>query len=344
MVYHTGNRRRVVVFCSEVVMLKFALPLLIGFGSLAAPFGPARAQSDYPNRPVRIIVPSTPGGGTDTFARLVGQHLTTALNQTFVIDNRPGGGTLIGMDAVAHAPPDGYTLYMSPSTTTTMHIVRKAMPYDVMKALTPITQVVVLPQVLIIHPSVQAKTMAEFIALAKSQPGKLTYGTAGAGTAPHMAMELLKSMAGIDLQHVPYRGTANALTDVLAGRITGMILNVYIAKQHIDVGALRALGVTGLQRTDSLPDVPTISEAGVPSYETLQWFGVEAPAGTPAPIIKLLQTKIAEGLLLPATKARLAADGADGVGNTPEEFTALMKGEIEKWTAVAKTANIVPEE
>src|SRR5438034_175302 len=171
-----------------------SIPLALFLGLLAAPVA---AQALYPSKPVRIVVPSTPGGGTDTFARIVAQHLQAALGQPFVIDNRPGGGTLIGMDAVAQAPPDGYTLYMSPSTTTTMHIVRKSMPYDVRKAFAPVTQVVVLPQALIIHPSVPAKTMQEFIALAKRAPGKLTYGSAGIGTAPHMSMELLKSMAGL---------------------------------------------------------------------------------------------------------------------------------------------------
>jgi tripartite-type tricarboxylate transporter receptor subunit TctC len=290
------------------------------------------------------VVPSTPGGGTDTFARLVGQQLQATLGQPFVIDNRPGGGTLIGMDAVAHAPPDGYTLYMSPSTTTTMHIVRKSMPYDVRRAFAPVSQVVVLPQVLFVNPSVPARTLAEFIALAKREPGKLTYGSAGVGTAMHMATELLKSMAGIDLLHVPYRGTANALTDALGGWLSSMILNTAITKQHIDAGALRALGVTGLTRTDSLPGVPTIAEAGLPGYEALQWFGVLAPAGTPAPIVNLLQSKIAEGLQTPETKSRLAHDGAEGVGNTPAAFARLISDEIEKWTAVAKAARIEPQE
>jgi tripartite-type tricarboxylate transporter receptor subunit TctC len=314
--------------------------LAIGSALVAAP---AAAQT-YPTRPVRIVVPSTPGGGTDTFARIVAQQLQSALGQPFVIDNRPGGGTLIGMDAVAHASPDGYTLYMSPSTTTTMHIVRKSMPYDVRSAFTPVTQVVVLPQVLFVNPSVPAHSLGELIALAKREPGKLTYGSAGVGTAMHMATELLKSMAGINLQHIPYRGTANALTDALAGRLSSMILNVYITKQHIDTGALRALGVTGLTRSDSLPNVPTIAEAGLPSYEALQWFGVLAPAGTPAPIVNLLHSKIAEGLRTPETKARLAHDGAEGVGNTPAVFAKLINDEIEKWTAVAKVANIQPEE
>jgi tripartite-type tricarboxylate transporter receptor subunit TctC len=207
-----------------------------------------------------------------------------------------------------------------------------------------VTQVVVLPQVLFVNPSVPAHSLGELIALAKREPGKLTYGSAGVGTAMHMATELLKSMAGINLQHIPYRGTANALTDALAGRLSSMILNVYITKQHIDTGALRALGVTGLTRSDSLPNVPTIAEAGLPSYEALQWFGVLAPAGTPAPIVNLLHSKIAEGLRTPETKARLAHDGAEGVGNTPAAFAKLINDEIEKWTAVAKVANIQPEE
>ena len=321
-------------------VLPALIGLLIGLGLLAAP---AAAQTDYPTRAVRIVVPSTPGGGTDTFARLIAQHLSTALGQQFVVDNRPGGGTLIGMDAVAHAPPDGYTLYMSPSTTTTMHIVRKAMPYDVRRAFVPVTQVVVLPQALIIHPSVPARSMPEYIALAKRAPGKLTYGTAGIGTAPHMAMELLKSMAGIDVRHIPYRGVSQSLTDILAGRVSGMILNVLTSKPHFDAGNLRALGVTGLTRTDAMPDVPPIADV-VPNYETLQWFGVLAPAGTPAPIVNLLQARIAEGMKTPEMKARLAADGAEGVGNTPAAFAALINEEMDKWSAVAKAANIQPEE
>ena len=321
-------------------MSRSILLALIGFGLLGAP---AAAQSDYPSRLVRIVVPSTPGGGTDTFARLIAQHLSTTLGQQFVIDNRPGGGTLIGMDAVAHAPPDGYTLYMSPSTTTTMHIVRKSMPYDVRRAFAPVTQVVVLPQALIIHPSVPVRSMQDYIALAKREPGKLTYGTAGIGTAPHMAMELLKSKAGIDIRHIPYRGVSQSLTDILAGRISGMILNVLTSKPHVDAGALRALGVTGLTRTDAMPDVPPIAEV-VPNYETLQWFGVLAPAGTPAPIVNLLQAKIAEGMKTPEMKARLAADGAEPVASAPAAFAALINDEMEKWTAVAKAANIQPEE
>src|SRR4051812_19589741 len=318
-----------------------ALVLLAGLCLLATS---ATAQPSYPNRTVRIVVPATPGGGSDLFARLAAQHLAGVFGQQFVVDNKPGGGTLVGMDAVLHSPPDGHTLYLSPSTTTSMHVARKSMPYDVTKVFAPVTQLVELPQALIIHPSVAAQTTKEFIALARREPGKLSYGSAGIGTAPHMAMELFKSMAGIDIQHIPYRGVSQSVTDILGGRVSGMILNVLIAKPHVDAGKLRALGVTGLKRSEAMPDVPTIDEAGVPQYEALQWFGILAPTGTPPAIIELLQTKIAEGMKTPEMKARLAADGAEAVASKPAEFGALITAEIAKWTAVAKAANIQPED
>src|SRR5215470_17584950 len=302
------------------------------------------AQTNYPNRPVRIVVPSTPGGGSDLFARLAAQHLQTVLGQQFVVDNRPGGGTLVGMDAVLHSPPDGYTLYLSPSTTTSMHVVRKSMPYDVTKVFAAVTQLVVLPQALVIHPAVPARSVPDYIALAKREPGKLSYGSAGLGTAPHMAMELFKSMAGIDVQHIPYRGVSQSVTDILGGRVSGMILNVLISKPHVEQGAMRALGVTGLKRSEAMPTVPTIDESALPGYEALQWFGLLAPAGTPEPVIELLQTKLAEGFRTPEMKARLAGDGAEPVVSTPAEFGVRLKSEIEKWSALAKAAKIQPEE
>jgi len=322
-------------------MLRSALWALTGLSLFAAPVA---AQPGYPNRTVRIVVPATPGGGSDLFARLAAQYLASVLGQQFVIDNKPGGGTLVGMDAVLHAPPDGHTLYLSPSTTTSMHVARKSMPYDVTKVFVPVTQLVELPQALIIHPSVTAQTTREFIALAKREPGKLSYGSAGIGTAPHMAMELLKSMAGIDVQHIPYRGVSQSVTDILGGRVSGMILNVLTSKPHVDQGAMRALGVTGLKRSEAMPGVPTIDESAVPGYEALQWFGLLAPAGTPEPILELLQTKLGEGFRTPEMKARLAGDGAEPVVSTPAEFAARIKSEIEKWSALAKAANIQPEE
>jgi tripartite-type tricarboxylate transporter receptor subunit TctC len=291
---------------------------------------------------VRIIVPATPGGGSDTFARLVAQHLSQVFGQQVIVENRPGGGTIVGMDAVLNAPHDGYTLYLSPSTTTSMHVARKTMPYDVTKIFTGVTQLVVLPQALVINPAVPAHSVKEYIALAKREPGKLTFGSAGIGTAPHMAMELFNSMAGIDVQHIPYRGVSQSVTDILGGRVSGMILNVMTAKPHVDAGKMRALGVSGLSRTQAMPNVPTIDEAGLPKYEALQWFGLLAPTGTPPAVIDLLQTKIAEGMHTPQMKARLAADGAEAVVSKPADFNALIKSDIAKWTAVAKAANIQP--
>jgi len=321
-------------------MIRLALAIF----ALAVVAAPAKAQTGYPNRTVRIVVPATPGGGSDIFARLTAQHLSGVFKQQVVVDNKPGGGTLVGMDAVLNAPHDGYTLYLSPSTSTSMHVVRKTMPYEVMKVFTGVTQLVILPQALVIHPGVQAQTANDYIALAKREPGKLTYGTAGLGTAPHMAMELFKSMAGIDVRHIPYRGVSQSVTDILGGRVSGMILNVLNSKPLVEQGQLRALGVTGRTRSEAMPSVPTIDESAVPNYEALQWFGILAPAGTPPEIVELLQRNIAEGFRTPEMKARLAADGAEAVVNTPAAFNALIKAEIEKWTALAKAANIQPEE
>src|ERR1700704_3501157 len=288
-------------------MLRSALWALTGLSLFAAPVA---AQPGYPNRTVRIVVPATPGGGSDLFARLAAQYLASVLGQQFVIDNKPGGGTLVGMDAVLHAPPDGHTLYLSPSTTTSMHVARKLMPYDVTTVFVPGTQLVELQQALIIQPSVTAQTTREFIALAKREPGKLSYGSAGIGTAPHMAMELLKSMAGIDVQHIPYRGVSQSVTDILGGRVSGMVLNVLTSKPHLDSGKLLALGVTGSRRSEALPDVPTIAESALPRSQALQWFGILAPAGTPAPVVNLLQARIAEGMRSAETKGGLAGGGA----------------------------------
>jgi tripartite-type tricarboxylate transporter receptor subunit TctC len=323
-------------------MLKSTLAAVAALCLLAGPVL-AQAQADYPTKPVKIIVPAAAGGGTDTTARMIADHLSRTMGQNFIVENRGGGGALIGTEAAARSPADGYTLLMTPSTLTTMHIVRKAMPIDAVRDFTPITQFIVLPQVLVVHPSVPANTLAEFIALAKKEPGKLSYGSAGPGTAPHMAMELLKSNAQADINHIPYRGVAPALQDILGGRVSGMIVNVLIAKPHIDAGKLRALGVTSLQRSRSLPNVPTIAESGLPNYRALQWFGMVAPAGTPQPIVERLQKEIAAVLNTPAMQKRLEIEGADPVGNTAAEFGKVIKDEIAMWEGVAKAADIKPQ-
>lgn len=317
-------------------------PLGAGFllGLLASP---AAAQGDYPNRAVRIIVPATPGGGSDTFARLVGQYLATKLNQQFVVENRPGGGTLPAMEFVAGQPADGYTLYLSPSTTTSMHLVRKSMPFDVRKAFAPVTKIAIVPQSLVINPSVPAKSVQEFIALAKRDGGKLTYGSAGIGTGPHMAMELFLNVANIRIQHVPYRGVSQSVTDILGDRLSGMMLNMLTAKPHVDAGKLRMLGLTSLVRSEAMPGVPTIAESGFPGFEALQWFGLLAPGGTPAPILNKLQALILEAMNTPGIKARLKTDGAMHIPNTPAEYATQINAEIDKWTKLAKAIKLEPK-
>jgi tripartite-type tricarboxylate transporter receptor subunit TctC len=304
---------------------------------------PAAAQGDYPNRTVRIIVPATPGGGSDTFARLVGQHLTTRLGQQFVVENRPGGGTLPALEFVAGQPADGYTLYLSPATTTSMHLVRKSMPFDVRKAFAPITKIAIVPQALVINPSVPAKSVQEFIALAKREPDKLVYGSAGIGTAPHMAMELFLNVANIRIQHVPYRGVSQSVTDILGGRLSGMMLNMLTAKPHAEAGKLRMLGLTSTVRSDAMPDIPTIAESGLPGFESLQWFGLLAPGGTPAPILNKLQALILEAMNTPELKQRLKTDGAMHIPNTPAEFATQINAEIDKWTKLAKAIKLQPQ-
>ncbi len=305
--------------------------------------GELAAQADYPTRPVRIVVPSAPAGGTDIVARVLAQQLSKSMGQQFFVENRPGAGQMLGIEAVAQSAPDGYTLLMAASTLAINPLMYKRVRYDAVRDFTPITQVASLPNVLVTNPASPVHSLAALIAAAKQKPGEFTYASAGIGTSPHMGMELLKSMAGIDIQHIPHKGTAAALTDIIAGRVATMLASVISAKPHVDAGTLRALAVSGSRRVEGLANVPTVAEAGVPGYEALQWYGLLAPAGTPAPIVARLQTEIAQALRLPEVKERLAADGAEPVGGTPAEFATLIKSEIEKWANVARTANIQPE-
>jgi tripartite-type tricarboxylate transporter receptor subunit TctC len=312
---------------------------LIGLGLAASA---AQAQSDYPNRPVRVVVPSTPGGGSDAFGRLVAQHLSEAFGQQFYIDNRPGGGTLIGMEAAANSPSDGYTLYLAPSTITLMPLVKKKLPVSLAN-FEPISLAAILPYGLVIHPSVKANNIREFVALAKAEPGKLTYGSPGIGTGPQMAMQLLLNLTGTEMLHIPYKGVANVVTDLMAGRVTAMMLNLLTAKPHIEAEKLRALGITAAQRSGMVPAVPTIAEQGIKGYEALQWFAFFAPKGTPKPIVDKIQQEMAKGLRSPKIKQLLALQGAEPGGNTPAEFAVFLKAESEKWAAVAKAAKIEPQ-
>jgi tripartite-type tricarboxylate transporter receptor subunit TctC len=302
--------------------------------------GNANAQGDYPTRPVKVVVPSPPGGGTDILARVLAQHFSKALGQPFVVENKPGAGNMIGIESVARAPADGYTLLVVASTLALNSVLYKKVPYDPVRDFAPITLAATAPNVLVVNPGLPVKSLPEFIALAKAKPGALSYGTPGIGTSPHLSMELLKSMAGIDLQHVPYRGTAAAVTDVIGGQIAATFANALTAKAQVDSGRVRALAVSGPSRVDAFPAVPPVAEAGVPGYEAMQWYGMAAPAGTPAPIIARLHAEAAKALQSDEMKEKLALDGAQPVGGTPAEFAALIRRELEKWARVVRAAGI----
>lgn len=316
--------------------------LLLGLASVVLA-SPALSQGNYPNRPVRIVVPSSPGGGTDISARVIAEHLGRAFKGQFFVENRPGAGQSIGIEVAARSEPDGYTLLMAASTLALNPIMYKNIRYDPVKDFAPVSQVASIPNVVLVHPSVPARTLKELIALAKSKPGELTYASAGLGTSPHMGMELLKHMAGIDIQHIPFRGSGPAVTDTISGRINITLASTLQAKPFVEGGQLRALAVTGARRSEALPDVPTVAEAGVPGYEALQWYGLLLPAGTPAEIVGRLHEETAKALNAPDVKKRLADDGAESVGTTPAEFAKFIKDEIEKWSNVARVANIKPE-
>ena len=307
---------------------------------------PSLGQAKYPDKAVKVVVPSSAGGGTDIVARILADEMARTFGQSFVVENRGGAGGIISIDAVAKAAPDGHTLLITASPITINHLTAKNVPYDVAKDFAPVSLLVALPNILIIHPSVPAKTLAEFIALAKAKPGDLTYGSAGIGTNPHFAFELLKTMAGIDLRHVPYRGYrggAPALNDTVAGSVQANIANMLVGKPQAEGGNVRALAVTGKNRVEGLPDVPTMAEAGFPAYQASQWYGMFAPAGTPPAIIEQIQREVVRILKLEEVTKRLAADAAEPIASTPAAFATFINEDVARWTAVAKAAGIGPK-
>jgi tripartite-type tricarboxylate transporter receptor subunit TctC len=324
------------------MMIAFRAALLV-VALLVLPAG-AQAQSTWPNKPVKILVPTAPGGTADSLARLYGQHLGKVLGQQFYVENRGGAGNVLGIESVVRSPADGYTLLLGAGTITINHLVNKKLPYDVLRDLTPVTQMISVPNVLVVHPAQPMKTLADYVAAAKAAPGKLNYGSAGVGSNLHLAMELLKYRTGIEVTHVPYKGVGPALQDTLAGHVMSMISNVPSSKPHIDKGTLRTLAVTSLKRSPALPNVPTMSEEGVTGYEVLNWFGVFAPAGTPKEIVDRLAAEAAVMFADPKTKEMLTGEGADPIASTPVEFAAFVRAEIKKWDEVGKAANIQPTE
>jgi len=291
----------------------------------------------FPSKPVRLVVPFTPGGSTDILARAIGQRLSELWGQPVVIDNRPGAGGSIGMDAVARSAPDGYTLVMGHIGTLAANPALYAkLSYDPVRDFAPVTLVAMVPNVLVVGPAVQSRNVQELIALAKSKPGKLDYGSGGNGSAAHLATEYFKLRAGIDLQHIPYKGTAPALADLLGGQIALMITGLPPVLPHVKSGKLRILGVASPRRLPQFPDIPTIAESGVPGYEATQWYGLLVPAATPKDVVAKLNRDAVAALMDPTVAERLAGEGALPVGDTPEQFGAFIRSEIELWGKVIR--------
>ena len=318
--------------------MKKALSLFVALVLWA---GGVAAQERYPQKPVRIVVPFAAGGSTDIFARMIGERLSGALGQPVVIENRPGAAGNIGAEAVARSTPDGYTLLMA--TTGVMSInnaLYKNMTYDSSKDFDYVVYVASITNVLIVAADSPLHSVPELIAAAKSSPGKLSFASSGAGSSTHMSAELFKIMAGVDLLHVPYKGSGPAMPDVITGRVSMMFENMPGAISHIRAGTLRALAVTGPRRTSALPEVPTVSESGVPGYESLSWSGIAVSAGTPRDVVARLNREINAILAAPDMRQKLAEQGAEAVGGTPEAFAEHAKRERDKWSRVIRDASI----
>jgi tripartite-type tricarboxylate transporter receptor subunit TctC len=320
--------RRLTLFCA---------PLLLPAA------GEVMAQPAFPTKPLRVIVGSTPGGGPDLTARILAPKLSEALGQQVVVENRVGASTMIATEFVAKAPADGHTLLMAGGAHAANVAMHAKVPYHPLNDFAPVTQVVSLPFVLIVHPSLPARSVKELIALARSRPGELQFGTSGTGTPPHLSMELFLNLAQIRMLHVPYKGNSQAMVDVLAGHIQSMMQSPLPALPHLKANRIRALGVTSRKRAATLPEVPSIAEAGLPAYESIQWYGVLAPAGTPRDIVSRLHAEITKILQMPDIRERLLADGTEAVGSTPDQFTAFIRGELDKWVKLVKTTGLKPD-
>jgi tripartite-type tricarboxylate transporter receptor subunit TctC len=310
------------------------LQLAAGAAALPAVSRVARAQA-YPTRPVRLIVPVAPAGATDILARLMGQWLSERLGQQFVIDNRPGGGGNVGTEAAVKAPPDGYTLLLVSGFNAVNATFYDKLNFNFIRDIAPVAGVIRGPYVIVVNPSVPAKSVPEFIAYAKANPGKINYASAGTGTSTHLTGELFKMMAGVDMVHVPYRGGGPALTDLLGGQVQVMFPTTVSSIEYVRAGRLRALAVTTGTRSDALPDIPTVGEF-VPDYEASNWFGLGAPKATPAEIVEKLNKEINAGLADPNMKARLADLGGTVLAGSPADFGKLIAEETEKWGKVVK--------
>lgn len=302
----------------------------------------ARTQ-DYPDKPVRFIVGFSPGGGSDILARLISEKLTASWGRPVVVDNRSGAGGTTAVTIAARAPADGYTLLMISGSQITNATFITKLPLDIRKAFAPVTQATSQPYLLVVHPSVPAKTVRELIALAKARPGQLNYASSGTGSFAHLGMELFKNLAGVDMVHIPFKGSGQALIDLLAGQVQVALTSAISGMPHVNSGKLRALAVTSLKRSPVTPQLPAVAESGVPGFSVDGWYGVVAPAGTPAAIVNKLNAEIVRLLESQAVRDHLAKDGAIPAASTPRQFAATIREELEKWSKVIATSGIKVE-
>jgi tripartite-type tricarboxylate transporter receptor subunit TctC len=315
--------------------MKRILIALAAFASLAA-----QAQT-WPTKPIRLVVPFAPGGSSSIVARSIAAEMEKGLGEPIIVDNKPGGGGNVAMLEVAKADPDGYTLIIGHIGTLAVNpYMYDKLPYDVDRDFTAVSLLAIVPSIFVVHESVPAKDLREFVALAKKEPGKMYYGSAGNGSAGHLAMEYLKQTTGIDIQHVPYKGTGPNITDLIAGRTQAAAAGTPPLMPHVKSGKLRIIAVGAAKRLHSLPDIPTVAEQGYPGFETTQWYGINAPAKTPEAVIKRLADEAAKAARSPKVAERFAADDAEAVGSTPAEYAAFIKKEQERWSKVVRTAHI----
>jgi tripartite-type tricarboxylate transporter receptor subunit TctC len=302
------------------------------------------ALAQYPAKPVRIVVPYPPGGTSDILARLIGAKLADSLGQPFPVENRPGASGAIGSQVVAKAAPDGYTLLLGTASTHGVNsAIQKSLPYDAIKDFSPITVVGGTPNVILVHPDIAAKSLAELLALARSKPGRLNFGSTSLGGTPHMSAELLKMMTGVDIVHVPYKGAGPMLADLIGGQVQIGFDNLPSSTGHIRSGKVRALAVTTPKRWPGSPEIPTVAESGVPGYEVSGWFGLLAPGGTPRPVVDTLYRAISAALKLPEMQKQMLELGAEPGGNAPDDFARQIAAEIEKWKKVVAATGVKAE-
>ncbi|CAM3479436.1 Bug family tripartite tricarboxylate transporter substrate binding protein [Paracidovorax anthurii] len=307
---------------------------------LAGALMPAFAQNGYPGRTVRIIVPYPAGGFNDTLARVVGKKLQDSLGQPFIADNKPGGGTIIGTEAGVKSPPDGYTLFIASFPTVVNQFLYKNLPYSVQRDVAPIILAGYAPNLLVVRSDSPYRTVKDLVAAAKAAPDRLNYASAGSGTSLHLAMEYFKSVTGTRIAHIPYKGSAPMITDLLGGQVDVMFDNLPNAMPHVQSGRMRALGVTSLKRLAAQPDIPTIAEQGYPGFEISPWYGIAAPAGTPRAILVKLNAEVARILTQPDVKAIFAAQGVEIAGGSVEDFDRYIKAQSARWEPIVRNANI----